>query len=161
MFELLGLIFGGVSRLAQHWMELRDKDKERGHEAVMFDKQVALAAQKQANDVALRTMDADAANTDHEWAAIQAAVAAQAAEAAAAGGWVAKLSACVRPLVTFWLLGAYSVAKVTMVYLAVTNGTSATAILGLLYSNADATLLASILSFWFVDRSLRQGKLGL
>lgn len=160
MFELIGLIFGGVSRLAQHWMELKDKDKERSHEAVMFDKQVALMAQKQANDVELKHMDAAAEDSANEWAAIQAAVQAQAQEAAAAGGWVAKLSACVRPMVTFWLLGAYSVAKVTMVYLAVTHDTNVTAIIGTLYSNSDATLLSSILSFWFVDRSLRQAKLG-
>ena len=40
MFELLGLVFGGVSRLSQHFLDLRDKQKEREHEAVMFDLQV-------------------------------------------------------------------------------------------------------------------------
>jgi hypothetical protein len=33
MFELFGLIFGGVSRLTQHFMDLKEKQNERDHEA--------------------------------------------------------------------------------------------------------------------------------
>ena len=57
MFELLGIVFGGASRLTQHWMETRDKQNEREHEAVMFDKQVALQSQRFAAEKDLRQMD--------------------------------------------------------------------------------------------------------
>lgn len=159
MFELLGLVFGGVSRLVQHWMELRDKDKERAHEAVMFDKQIELMNRKQENDVALRTMDAAAADATNEWNALTAAVEAQAREAAAAGGWVAKLSASVRPAVTYWLLSLYSAARLAMIVSAWkhTGGiTDLATIAPQLYTTADGALLNSILGFWFVDRSLRK-----
>jgi hypothetical protein len=41
MLEIAGIIFGGASRLFQGWMEMKDKDKEREHERLMFDKQMA------------------------------------------------------------------------------------------------------------------------
>jgi hypothetical protein len=156
MIELIGLIFGGVSRLGQHWMELRDKDKERGHEAVMYDKQVALADRRFEHDADLRRMDAGAADSQAEWAALMAGVDAQAREAQAAGGWVAKLSASVRPAVTYWLMLIYTAAKAAMLYSALASGVPLAEAVLAMYSAADAALLSSILSFWFVDRSLRK-----
>ena len=156
MIELFGLIFGGVSRLAQHWMELSDKDKERSHEAVMYDKQVALQATNFAHDVSLKTMDAAAADAQAEWAAMVAGVQAQAAEAQAAGGFVAALSASVRPLVTYWLMALYSMAKTAMLFTALHTGVPFAEAVRAMYTEADAALLSSILSFWFLDRSLRR-----
>jgi hypothetical protein len=156
MFELLGLVFGGVSRLAQHFMELRDKQKEREHEAVMYDKQIELADKKFSHDAALRTMDAQAADNAAEWEAMRAALQAQAQEAAAAGGWVAKLSAMVRPSVTMWLLALYTVAKVCTLYLSVKSGIPFAEVAKAAYTEFDGTLLASVMSFWFADRSLRR-----
>lgn len=156
MFELIGLIFGGVSRLGQHWMELKDKDKERSHEAVMYDKQMALADKRHEHDADLRRMDAAAQDASAEWAALSAAVQAQAQEAQAAGGWVAKLSASVRPIVTYWLMALYSMAKLFTVILAMQGGVPFMTAAAAAYTEADGALLSSILSFWFVDRSLRK-----
>lgn len=156
MIEIIGLIFGGVSRLGQHWMELRDKDKERSHEAVMYDKQLALADKRFEHDADLRRMDVGAAESQAEWGALTAAVEAQAREAQAAGGWVAKLSASVRPAVTYWLMAIYTAAKVAMLYSALASGVPLPEAVRAMYSEADAALLSSILSFWFMDRSLRK-----
>jgi hypothetical protein len=157
MIELFGLIFGGVSRLGQHWMDLKEKDAERAHEAVMYDKQALLADKKYEHDAGLRTMDAASAEAQAEWAAIVAGVQAQAAEAQAAGGWVAKLSASVRPFVTYWLLALYSAAKTCILYLSITtDGTKFAEAVVAMYTPADAALLLSILSYWFMDRSLRK-----
>jgi hypothetical protein len=156
MFELLGLVFGGVSRLTQHWLELKDKDKERSHEAVMYDKQMALADKRHEHDADLRKMDAASAEAAAEWNALAAAVQAQATEAQAAGGWVAKLSASVRPVVTYWLLGLYSLSKLFAILVALkANEPFLLAVSGV-YGEADAALLFSVLSFWFMDRSLRK-----
>lgn len=154
--EIIGLIFGGVSRLGQHWMELRDKDKERSHEAVMYDKQIALADKRFEHDADLRRMDAAAADASAEWTALTAAVQAQAQEAQAAGGWVAKLSASVRPVVTYWLLALYSLSKVFAICIGIANNEPFLVAVGGVYGAADGALLSSILSFWFVDRSLRK-----
>ena len=88
MIELLGILFGGLGRLAQHWLDLRDKDKERQHELKMYDKQVELPDKKYAHDMDLRKADFEAADMSAEWAALQAAVQAQADEAKTAGGIV-------------------------------------------------------------------------
>lgn len=156
MIELIGLIFGGVSRLGQHWMELRDKQKEREHEAVMFDKQMALADKKHDHDAALRTMDANAAEAAAEWEVMRAAFEAQAKEAQAAGGWVAKFSASVRPSVTMWLLALYTLAKGCTLYLSMTAGVSFADAAKAAYTEFDGALLASVMAFWFADRSLRK-----
>lgn len=157
MFELIGLIFGGVSRLAQHWLELQDKQREREHEAVMYDKQIVLADKKYEHDAALRTMDAAAADAAAEWSALQAAIDAQAREAQAAGGWVAKLSASVRPMLAYWFVFIYTVSKVVALYLTMTHGATFVEAIRASYTEFDGTVLASILSFYYADRSLRRG----
>lgn len=156
MIELIGLVFGGVSRLTQHWLELKDKDKERSHEAVMYDKQITLADKRFVHDADLRRMDAAAADSSAEWVAMTAALQSQSQEAQAVGGWVAALSASVRPVVTFWLMALYTMAKVFTIAIATQAGVPFLTAALQAYTEADGALLASILSFWFVDRSLRK-----
>ena len=157
MVELFGLIFGGASRLAQHWLDLRDKDKERAHEAVMYDKQIALADKRFEHDRDLRQVDAAAAESQAEWAALQAAVEAQAREAQAAGGWVAKFSASMRPLLTFYhAILFYTVAKVAMFWLAYSGGRPMAQAFVSIYTEFDKALCGSMVGFWFQDRALRQ-----
>lgn len=156
MFELLGIVFGGVSRLAQHWMETREKQNERDHEARMFDKQIALQQQKIEAEKDLRQMDITAQRDAGELDALVTAIKAQASEASAAGGWVAALSASVRPVVSYWLLLIYTGAKVATLYLALTKGTGFAEAFRAAYTEFDGALLGSIVSFWFADRSLRK-----
>lgn len=157
MFELLGLIFGGASRLAQHWMELRDKDKERAHEAVMYDKQIALADKRFDHDSSLRRMDMQAQENNNEWEAIRATIEAQMREAQTAGGAVAKLSASVRPVLSYWFTFLYTLAKLAGLYLALKSGDVPLAeAVRACYTEFDGTVLASIVSFYFADRSLRK-----
>ena len=88
MLELAGLIFGGVSRLVQHWVDLREKDKERAHEAVMYEKQLALADKRFEHDAELRRMDAPATDARAKWEALTSAIEAQAREVRSDGGLV-------------------------------------------------------------------------
>lgn len=157
MFELIGLIFGGVSRLVQHWLDLRDKDKERAHEATMYDKQITLADKRFEHDAALRRMDADSAEQQAEWSAMVAALHAQAKEAQAAGGWVAKASALIRPFLTFWhAVVIYTAIKVALFVIAFNGGMTWAQALLHIYTDADRALCFSMVSFWFADRSLRK-----
>jgi hypothetical protein len=164
MFELLGIVFGGVSRLTQQFMEGRDKQHEREHEAIMFEKQVQLQAQKITAERDLRQMDVEAQRDTGELNALVTAIQAQATEAQAAGGWVAKLSASVRPVVSYWLLFIYTSAKLATLYLTMHSGDTGVlgdseaivkAIRGA-YTEFDGALLGSIVSYWFADRSLRK-----
>lgn len=156
MLELLGIVFGGVSRLGQHYMEVQDKQKEREHEAIMFDKQVALQAQRAAAEKDLRQMDVDAQRDSADAALLASAIEAQANEAKAAGGWVASLSASVRPMVSYWLLLIYTASKGATLYIALKSGVPLAEAVNNVYTEFDGALLGSIVSFWFADRSLRK-----
>jgi hypothetical protein len=158
MFELLGIVFGGLSRLGQHYLDMQDKDKERVHELAMFDKQVALQAQKTDAERDLRRMDADSAKDTGELNALVQAISSQAAEATAAGGWVLSLSASVRPITSYWLLAIYTASKAAILYLDLTANIGIAEALKAAYTEFDGALLGSIMSFWFADRSLRKGK---
>jgi hypothetical protein len=157
MFELLGIVFGGVSRLTQHYMEMQDKEKERVHEREMFDKQVTLQTQKIEAEKDLRTMDIAAQKDASELDALMTAIQSQAKEATAAGGWVLSLSASVRPVVSYWLLFIYSAAKCATLYLALSaDGAGLAEAVRASYTEFDGAMLGSIISFWFADRSLRK-----
>jgi len=154
MFELIGLIFGGASRLGQYWLDLKDKQKEREHEAVMFDLQVKLQDQRLSAEKDMRQMDAGAKRDEAELDALVTALQTQAQEAGKAGGWVLKLSASVRPVVSYWLLFIYTASKVAALYLALNAGASLAEAVRASYTEFDGTLLASIISYYFVNRGL-------
>jgi len=157
MFELIGIIFGGASRLVQHWLELRDKDKERAHEAVMYDKQIQLADKRFEHDAALRRMDGEQAEAGAEWEAMRAAVEAQAREAAAAGGWVAKFSAAMRPMLTFYhAILLFTANKAALFYIAYAGSLQWATAFTTIYGDFDRALVGSIVGFWFQDRALRR-----
>jgi hypothetical protein len=157
MIELISLVAGGLGRLVQHWLDLRDKDAERKHELEMFDKQAALADRRFEQDRDLRQMDADSAQAQRDMDALIEGMKDQAAEVAAAGGWVAKLSASVRPVLTYWhCLILYGLVKGAMLWIAYHSGTDAFHALLQVYGAEDRAIMCSIISYWFVDRSLRK-----
>ncbi len=157
MLELFGLVFGGVSRLAQHYLDLRDKQAERDHEARLFEHQVKLQEMKGQADLALRRMDATLATDQGEMALLQGALEAQSREATAAGGWVLKLSAAIRPVLTVWhAVVVYTLIKVAVVAVALAQGQSWPQAVLAIYTEFDRALCGSIVSFWFADRSLRK-----
>ncbi len=159
MIELLGILFGGVGRLAQHWLDLRDKDKERQHELNMFDKQVSLQDKKYAADAEARRMDAASAEASAEWAALTEGVRAQAEEAKTAGGWVASFSAAIRPFLTVYhAVLVYTVVKSAQFYLMVAGGMPVANSVLALYTEFDKALVGTMVSWWFADRSLRKLK---
>ena len=154
--ELLGLIFGGASRLAQHWLDLSDKEKERSHERLMFEQQVQMQDKRFVHDSELRTMDMAGQAAANEWGAIAEAARAQAEESKAAGGWVLSLSASVRPILSYWFVLLYTVAKFATLYLAMKDGVGFAIAARAAYTEFDGTILAAIVSFYFADRSLRK-----
>lgn len=158
MFEIFGLVFGGISRLVQHWLDLSDKEKERSHEAAMFDKQVALQATNQKFEVGMKQAEYSAKDASDEWAAILASTTAQAEEVKSAGGGIAKLSASVRPVLAYSFFGMYSVAKFTALYLLVMQDTQIAEAVRLSYTDFDATIMSSVISWYYADRSLRKTK---
>ena len=113
MFEmlsggLLGSIFGGIFRMAPEVLKWLDKKNERQHELNMFKFQCDLEAQRGQQKLAEIGAQREAAIDVGVMDAFNNAITQQAEMVKAAGGWVASLSASVRPVVTYWVLFVWS-----------------------------------------------------
>ena len=159
MFEmlsggLLGSIFGGVFRLAPEVLKWMDKKDERQHELALFSRQCELEAQrgqqKLAEIGAQREATVDAGVMD----AFNSAIQQQAEMVKAAGGWVASLSASVRPVMTYYLLAMYGAAKTAAMVLAYYHGQALTDVLAKSWSTDDMALLTGVINYWMIDRTL-------
>ena len=151
---LLGSIFGGVFRLAPEVLKWLDKKNERAHELQMFDRQCQLeqvrGQQKLAEIGAQRDMAVDAGVLD----AFKAAIDQQTEMAKAAGGWVASLSASVRPVVTYWILGVWSFIHVWFSYNAWLLGAPPEVVFKTMLTADFAALVSGTINYWFLDRTL-------
>lgn len=151
---LLGSIFGGLFRLAPEVLKWLDKKNERQHELEMFKRQCELEAQRGAQRLqeigAQHAMQLDAGVMD----AVNAAIVQQTEMVKAAGGWVAKLSASVRPVVTYWVLFVWSFIHIWFAWNAWLRGMPPEVVFKMAMSVDFAALVAGTINYWFLDRTL-------
>lgn len=160
---------GGLLRMVPEFIKHFDRKNERAHEALMFDKEITLA--KERGNQEMRRIDANERITELD--AIKSAFRQQAESDKAAGGWVAKLSSAVRPVITFWYFWLYSLIKLASLtlslWLAVDQAQGAGALAVLTASVAavvavwtleDSAAMSMILSFWFVGRAYERDRKG-
>jgi len=86
--------------------------------------------------------------------AFQSAIEQQATMVKAAGGWVASLSASVRPVMTYYLLAMYGTAKTAAMALAYYHGQALTEVLAKSWNVDDMALLTGVINYWMIDRTL-------
>jgi len=153
---LLGSIFGGVFRLAPEVLKFFDKKNERLHELNMFARQCELeqlrGQQKLAEIGAQREAAVDVGVMD----AFNNAITQQAEMVKAAGGWVASLSASVRPVVTYWILFIWTFIHGWYAWSSMNSGLDATEVFKLFMSPDFSALLGGTINYWFLDRTLKQ-----
>ena len=153
---LLGSIFGGVFRLAPEVLKFFDKKNERLHELNMFARQCELeqlrGQQKLAEIGAQREAAVDVGVMD----AFNNAIVQQAEMVKAAGGWVASLSASVRPVVTYWILFIWTFIHGWYAWSSMNSGLDATEVFKLFMSPDFSALLGGTINYWFLDRTLKQ-----
>ena len=151
---LLGSIFGGIFRMAPEVLKWLDKKNERQHELLMFSRQCDLeqlrGAQKLAEIGAQREAAVDVGVMD----AFNNAITQQAEMVKAAGGWVASLSASVRPVVTYWVLFVWSFIHVWFAWNAWLAGAPATEVFKTMMTPDFSALLSGTINYWFLDRTL-------
>jgi len=120
----------------------------------MFDKQCDLEkvrGQIRLEEIgAQRDMAVDVGVMD----AFKAAIDQQTEMVKAAGGWVASLSASVRPMMTYYLLLLYGVAKTAAIVLAYLAGQPMLEVLKEAWSVDDMALLSGVVNYWILDRTL-------
>ena len=152
---LLGSIFGGLFRLAPEVLKFLDRKNERQHELSMFDRQCELEAQRGAQKLqeigAQHAMAVDAGVLD----ALKGAIDQQTEMVKAAGGWVAALSASVRPVVTYWVLFIWSFVHIWFAWNAWLQGMPPVEVFKTAMSPDFAALVAGTINFWFLDRTLK------
>jgi hypothetical protein len=159
MFEmlsggLLGSIFGGVFRLAPEVLKWMDKKNEREHELNMFKFQCDLEAQRGAQKLAEIGAQREAAVDVGVMDVFNNAITQQAEMVKAAGGWVASLSASVRPVVTYWVLFVWSFIHVWFAWNAWLAGAPATEVFKTMMTPDFSALLSGTINYWFLDRTL-------
>lgn len=159
MMELLGggifgSVLGGVFRLVPEVVKYFDKKNERQHELAMFDKQCDL--EKARGQIRLEEIGAqrDMAVDAGVMSAFKAAINQQTEMVKAAGGWVASLSASVRPVMTYYLLLLYGAAKTASMLLAYHSGQPMLEVLKGAWSVDDMALLSGVVNYWILDRTL-------
>jgi hypothetical protein len=152
---LLGSIFGGLFRLAPEVLKWLDRKNERQHELSMFQQQCQLEAQRGSQKLseigAQRDMAVDVATMD----AFKAAIESQTDMAKAAPGWVAALSASVRPTVTYALIGTYLLLQIGM---AINAGSVAEAS-RLVITPDFVSLVSGTFNYWLLNRTLEKRSL--
>ena len=159
MFEmlsggLLGSIFGGVFRLAPEVLKWLDKKNEREHELAMFKNQCELEAQRGQQKLAEIGAQREAAVDVGVMDAFNSAIQQQAEMVKAAGGWVASMSASVRPVVTYWVLLIYTFIHIWFSYNAWVAGSPPIEIFKTMMTPDFSALLSGTINYWFLDRTL-------
>jgi hypothetical protein len=153
---ILGSVLGGLFRLAPEVLKFLDRKNERLHELKMFEQQCQLETQRGQQKLqeigAQHGMAVDVGVLD----AFKSAVEQQTEMVKAAGGWVASLSASVRPVVTYWILGLWSFVHVWFAWNAWLAGASPKEVFVAMMSADFAALVAGTINFWFLDRTLKQ-----
>lgn len=151
---ILGSIFGGLFRLAPEVLKWLDKKNERQHELAMFDRQCNLEAQRGAQKLqeigAQHGMAVDVGVLD----AFKSALDQQADMVKKAGGWVASLSASVRPVVTYWILFIWSFVHIWFAWNAWPQGMPPVEVFKTAMSPDFAALVSGTINYWFLDRTL-------
>jgi hypothetical protein len=159
MFEmlsggLLGSIFGGIFRMAPEVLKWLDKKDERQHELALFSRQCELEQMRGQQKLAEIGAQREAAIDVGVMDAFNNAITQQAEMVKAAGGWVASLSASVRPVVTYWVLFVWSFIHVWFAYNAWLNGAPATEVFKTMMTPDFSALLSGTINYWFLDRTL-------
>jgi len=153
---LLGSIFGGLFRMAPEVLKFIDKKNERQHELNMFARQCDLEQLRGQMKLAEIGAQREAAIDVGVMDAFNNAITQQAEMVKAAGGWVASLSASVRPLVTYWVLFVWSFIHVWFAYNAWLAGAPAVEVFKTMMTPDFSALLSGTINYWFLDRTLKQ-----
>lgn len=159
MFDLLGggvlgSLLGGLFRLAPEVLKWLDKKNERQHELAMFQQQCQLEAQRGSQKLQEIGAQREAAIDSGVLSAFQAAIDQQAEMVKAAGGWVASLSASVRPVVTYWILAIWSFIHTWYAWNAYTQNLPPIEVFKTMMTPDFAALVSGTLNYWFLDRTL-------
>ena len=157
MLELLGMLGGGIFRLIPFAVDFFKQKADQAHELEMSKLQLQIDQARAGQAIDLAHAQASIAINQGELDALRAAIEEQAKPSGI--HWIDAVSKSVRPFLTYYFcIGLYGSAKAIQVIVAFQSGQPLTAFTSILITEFDRTLIGSMMSFWFVDRALRNAK---
>ncbi|MDX8385338.1 MAG: hypothetical protein R8M11_02345 [Gallionella sp.] len=154
LLTIIGGGLGGALRFVPEIFKLFTDKSDRDHEFRMSELQLRIGESRGKNQLDLVKAQGEVAVNSAEMQAFTEAVKAQGKPSGVA--WVDALSASVRPVITYWWMLLFTVYKGLTVYIAIAEFVSLNDFAAKLWTAQDAGVLAMILGFWFVDRSIRK-----
>jgi hypothetical protein len=151
---VVGSVLGGVFRLVPEFLKAYDRKNERQHELSMFDRQCKLEEQRGSQKLAEIGANREAAIDTGVVESFKAAIDQQTEMVKAAGGWVASLSASVRPVMTYYILALYGAVKTAVIVSYAQSGMTLVEILPMVWGVDDMALLSGVVNYWILDRTL-------
>lgn len=160
MLELLSLLLGGGLRLVPEFLKVWNAKRDQDHEFRMTQLQLQIDQARSAQRIDELHAGANAAE-QASWAQALVESMKQPVTAAASGNWfldaLNALSISVRPILTYWhCLVLYTTYKVALLWLAIASGTGALQAVANSFTTFDQSLVLSMVSYWFLDRTLRK-----
>lgn len=158
MITLLSTIFGFISSLAPEVLGMVKESSIRKHELDMMQKQAELGLQQSKEERA-------AAEVNAQVEELKALVDSHKAELGSLEkGFIARMSASVRPVITYWFFSLYAGIKAAQLYLIMypslpwqESATLASALVAI-WNEEDMALFSAIIAFWFGTRQLKNWK---
>ena len=153
---LLGSLLGGLFRLAPEVLKWIDRKSERGHELAMQDKALEFEKLRGAQKMAEIGAAADAAWNTGALEALKESIAGQSRITDVK--WADALSITVRPIITYWFMALYCVAKTAAFTAALNAGADWGQAVIAAWTDADQALWSGVLNFWFLGRVFERVK---
>jgi hypothetical protein len=168
LISLLGGGLGALLRFVPEIFKLFAEQKDRDHEFRMTQLQLEIDRARATQQLDLVHAQGELAVQAGEMDAYIEAIKAQ--QQPSGVRWVDAMNASVRPVITYWWMALMSVYKLVMfviasieIYVALQAAHSLAetapllgAFVNKVWTPDDAAILAMILGFWFVDRSIRK-----
>jgi len=144
---MIELLIGGALRLAPEVLNFFDRQNQRNHELAIADKGLEKSEVEAIADVSKTAAVAkDYIPTDYPW--LNAVLAT-----------ISMVSATVRPFLTYWhCVLIYTLYKIALYMSIMSNGGGFWQSVQEIYTPMDYSIMLSMISFWFVDRTLRKSR---
>lgn len=160
LMTLISMFGGGLMRLLPELLVLFNKKTDHQHELAMLDRQVELEKTRATTRaVELQQASADLqfkGGVDQVLGLLDAQKAALAGQMQKTGiAFVDALNFLVRPLTTYYFLGCYGLYK-TALGITALQQVDAWSAIGQCYTAEDSSILAGLISFWFVGRAVEK-----
>lgn len=156
ILTLLSMLGGGLMRLLPEVFAFLNKKTDNAHELAMMDKQAELEKTRSA----MRREEIETqGQVDFNIEELHALGEALKGQMQVTGNSVVDtLNFLVRPVTTYFFLCMYALAKIAMFVVAMKSGLDTWETVLKIYDDEDRSILAGILSFWFLGRVFDKAK---